>query len=239
MPTSVPERGTQLFQASHDPITRLNTTFWPLPPPPARSSTFSPACPTCSLALLSATMPSPTAGPLLPAPPSPYRRLLGTIFPLCLVCVAVPVLLTVFIHLRPRRPPSGGGVKAGAAAAADPATATALAAATSPADVLAATSALVGRDRCGLWGMSGHCRAALRRYEWRHGSCEAFVWGGCGGLVPFETKAACEAAMCSEGGGSAGGDGEGLAEAVQAAWRRVGGSPGLGGRGSPTFRGLL
>lgn len=114
-----------------------------------------------------------------------------------------------------------------------------LAAATTPAEVLAAAASLVGRDRCGLWGMTGHCRAALRRYEWRHGSCVSFVWGGCGGLVPFETKAACEAATCSEGDNYSSGEGKGIAEAVQAAWQRVGGSPALGGHASSSFRGLL
>lgn len=176
-------------------------------------------------------MPSPTSAPLLHPPPSPYRRLLSTIFPLCLLCVAVPVLLTVAVHLQPRWS-SRGGFKAGDATVDDQATAATLAAATSPAEVLAAAASLVGRDRCGLWGMTGHCRAALRRYEWRHGSCASFVWGGCGGLVPFETKAACEAAMCSEGDGKASGKGGELVEAVQAAWRRVGGSPGMGGRAS-------
>lgn len=196
----------------------------------------SPPPPPLSFASLYATMPSPTSAPLLPPPPSPYRRLLSAILPLCLLCVAVPVLLTVAIHLRPRRS-FRGSAEAGGATVGNPATA--LAAATSPTDVLAAAASLVGHDRCGLWGMTGHCRAALRRYEWSHGSCESFVWGGCGGLVPFETKAACEAARCSEEDGNANGQERGLAEAVQAAWRRVGGSWGVGGRASSSVRGLL
>lgn len=182
-------------------------------------------------------MPSPTSTPLLPPPPSPYWRLLRTIFPLCLLCVAVPVLLTVAVHLGPRWS-SRGGVKAGDATVRDRATAATLAAATTTTEVLAAADSLVGRDRCALWGMAGHCRAALPRYEWRHGICESFVWGGCGGLVPFETKAACEAAMCWERDASGGEERGGLARMVQAAWRRVGGSAFAGARVSPGMRGF-
>lgn len=41
---------------------------------------------------------------------------------------------------------------------------------------------------------SGQCRAALPRYWYdvdTH-SCKQFIWGGCGGTVPFETLQACE-----------------------------------------------
>lgn len=187
------------------------------------------------LALLCVAMPSPASSPLLLAPPSPFRRRLATCLPLCLLCVAVPVLLTAAVHLRPRPTPRGG-VKAGASPpAGNHATAATLAAATSPAEVLAAAATLIGRDRCGLWGMTGRCRAALKRYEWRHGGCESFVWGGCGGLVPFETQEACEAAGCEEKEEEVDKEGEGLAAAVQAAWRRVDGQSGGGSmkRGFP------
>lgn len=47
---------------------------------------------------------------------------------------------------------------------------------------------------------SGRCRAAFTRYwfDERAGSCQAFIWGGCGGTVPFETLEACHA-QCMPG----------------------------------------
>lgn len=47
---------------------------------------------------------------------------------------------------------------------------------------------------------SGRCRAAFTRYwfDERAGTCKAFIWGGCGGTVPFETLEACHA-QCMPG----------------------------------------
>lgn len=40
---------------------------------------------------------------------------------------------------------------------------------------------------------SGRCKAAHTRYfhDPDTGECRAFIWGGCGGNVPFETMEAC------------------------------------------------
>ncbi|EAR62670.1 proteinase inhibitor I2, Kunitz [Oceanospirillum sp. MED92] len=41
---------------------------------------------------------------------------------------------------------------------------------------------------------TGRCRAAFQKYFFNaeKQSCEMFIWGGCGGNVPFETKLECE-----------------------------------------------
>jgi len=114
--------------------------------------------------------------------------------------------------------------------------ATALAAAATPADVLAAAAGLTGTDRCGLWGMVGRCRALLPRYHWRYGRCEKFMWGGCEGLVPFDTAADCAAAACETAVAVAGE--RGLTAAVREAWERVGGKVGRGGMPLATLRRL-
>jgi len=187
-----------------------------------------------------ATMPSPTSAPTLPPPPAPYRRHIATLLPLCLVCVVAPVLLTA--ALRFRSPPSSSSAIATATGGVKEAfqtdeVATALAAAATPADVLAAATSLTGADRCGLWGMVGRCRALLPRYQWRYGRCDKFMWGGCEGLVPFETAADCAAAKC-ETAVAVAGEG-GLTAAVREAWERVGGKVGRGGMPPATLRRLL
>lgn len=47
--------------------------------------------------------------------------------------------------------------------------------------------------RCALRPETGHCRAAFPRYYFdaASGSCKEFIWGGCGGVVPFETLGDC------------------------------------------------
>lgn len=42
---------------------------------------------------------------------------------------------------------------------------------------------------------TGLCRAAITRYFYNPDStaCEAFIWGGCGGTVPFHTSEECRA----------------------------------------------
>jgi hypothetical protein len=47
---------------------------------------------------------------------------------------------------------------------------------------------------CQLKPESGRCRAAIERYWYdpQSESCKAFVWGGCGGVVPFETLQDCQ-----------------------------------------------
>ena len=40
---------------------------------------------------------------------------------------------------------------------------------------------------------SGRCRAAITRYYFEPDEvrCKAFIWGGCDGVVPFETAEEC------------------------------------------------
>lgn len=47
---------------------------------------------------------------------------------------------------------------------------------------------------CQLKPESGHCRAAFERYWFdpQSGTCQAFIWGGCQGVVPFETLQDCQ-----------------------------------------------
>ncbi|MDF1782180.1 MAG: BPTI/Kunitz-type proteinase inhibitor domain-containing protein [Alcanivoracaceae bacterium] len=49
-------------------------------------------------------------------------------------------------------------------------------------------------DACYVKPESGQCRAAITRFYFddRRGECRAFIWGGCQGVVPFETLPSCE-----------------------------------------------
>lgn len=55
-------------------------------------------------------------------------------------------------------------------------------------------------EACTLKPESGRCKAAFMRYWYDPpvGTCKAFIWGGCGGVVPFETMESC-AAQCMPG----------------------------------------
>lgn len=48
-------------------------------------------------------------------------------------------------------------------------------------------------DRCYQKPSSGSCRASLTRYYFDQGSheCKPFIWGGCGGKVPFNSLDEC------------------------------------------------
>ena len=52
------------------------------------------------------------------------------------------------------------------------------------------------RSRCELKPEAGRCRAYFKKayYDPKFQSCKEFVWGGCGGVVPFEDIDACEQA---------------------------------------------
>lgn len=54
-------------------------------------------------------------------------------------------------------------------------------------------------DACYQPPESGQCRAAIERYYFDAGlnRCKAFIWGGCGGQVPFDTLEACTS-TCGE-----------------------------------------
>lgn len=55
-------------------------------------------------------------------------------------------------------------------------------------------------EACALKPESGRCRAAIPRYwfDAGTGTCKTFIWGGCDGVVPFETYDACHQA-CTPG----------------------------------------
>ncbi|MAZ30635.1 MAG: hypothetical protein CMP57_00910 [Flavobacteriales bacterium] len=55
-------------------------------------------------------------------------------------------------------------------------------------------------DACTLIPDPGMCEAAIQKYYFNQETqqCEDFSWGGCGGVVPFESLAECEAAACSQ-----------------------------------------
>lgn len=49
-------------------------------------------------------------------------------------------------------------------------------------------------DNCNLDPESGPCKAYIPRYYYdkNEKKCKEFIWGGCGGIVPFETLEECE-----------------------------------------------
>lgn len=50
--------------------------------------------------------------------------------------------------------------------------------------------------RCTMIPEVGKCRAHFQKYyfDTQSVTCKAFVWGGCGGVVPFDSLETCEAA---------------------------------------------
>ena len=57
-------------------------------------------------------------------------------------------------------------------------------------------------DACTLSPDPGNCLAAIQMYYFNQETqqCEDFTWGGCGGVVPFESLEECEAALCAQSG---------------------------------------
>ena len=49
-------------------------------------------------------------------------------------------------------------------------------------------------DPCGLDPAGGFCRGYFKKYYFdeNEGRCKSFVWGGCGGTVPFESLEDCQ-----------------------------------------------
>ncbi len=49
-------------------------------------------------------------------------------------------------------------------------------------------------EKCYEKGITGKCRAYFIKYEYSQekGKCQKFVYGGCGGNIPFNTLAKCE-----------------------------------------------
>ena len=54
-------------------------------------------------------------------------------------------------------------------------------------------------DACYLIPDPGLCKGYFTRYYYDQdtGKCKTFVWGGCGGVVPFETMGECNSG-CSD-----------------------------------------
>lgn len=67
-----------------------------------------------------------------------------------------------------------------------------------------ATAAHAQTDPCLLLPDPGPCEAAIPAWYFDQAfqTCTQFTWGGCGGVVPFETLEDCEAAGCGEDGWS-------------------------------------
>lgn len=53
---------------------------------------------------------------------------------------------------------------------------------------------------CKLKPDAGNCEAYMPRYYYdaEADQCKEFIWGGCGGTVPFETKEECEKCLCTQ-----------------------------------------
>jgi hypothetical protein len=55
-------------------------------------------------------------------------------------------------------------------------------------------------SNCSLEPETGSCYAIHRKYYYDPAErrCKEFTWGGCGGVVPFNTLAECQACECSQ-----------------------------------------
>ena len=53
---------------------------------------------------------------------------------------------------------------------------------------------------CELEPEVGPCNAAIPRFYFdkKENECKQFIWGGCAGVVPFETLEECEECACGE-----------------------------------------
>ncbi len=60
------------------------------------------------------------------------------------------------------------------------------------------TPDLVQNSRCGLFPDPGPCKAYLPKYYYDKpaAQCREFIWGGCGGMVPFESLEKCKKCSC-------------------------------------------
>ena len=57
--------------------------------------------------------------------------------------------------------------------------------------------------QCDLTQESGPCEAAIEKYFFdpEDQVCKPFIWGGCEGIVPFDTIEDCQHCECRENGG--------------------------------------
>ncbi len=53
-------------------------------------------------------------------------------------------------------------------------------------------------QKCAQIPETGSCKAAFKRYYFDKAEkkCKEFVWGGCNGVVPFDTLEECESCKC-------------------------------------------
>jgi hypothetical protein len=58
----------------------------------------------------------------------------------------------------------------------------------------------VPTGRCLLKPDAGNCKAYMPRYYYdqKEKRCKEFIYGGCGGVVPFETLEACKQCECRQ-----------------------------------------
>ena len=77
--------------------------------------------------------------------------------------------------------------------------------------MLAAGPALAAEERCTLAPDPGPCKGLFEKYffDTETGRCEVFFYGGCDGVVPFETLAECEALCLGPPAPAPGPSGEG------------------------------
>ena len=56
------------------------------------------------------------------------------------------------------------------------------------------------QNNCSLKPESGFCKAAIPKYYFndKTGKCEQFTWGGCDGVVPFNSLEECEKCKCKK-----------------------------------------
>jgi len=54
------------------------------------------------------------------------------------------------------------------------------------------------QTKCGLKPDAGLCKAYFPKYYYdkEEGKCKEFIWGGCDGVVPFQTLEECEKCDC-------------------------------------------
>jgi hypothetical protein len=49
-------------------------------------------------------------------------------------------------------------------------------------------------SKCYSQPKTGKCKAMINKYyfDFNSGTCKTFIWGGCGGNVPFQTMKECK-----------------------------------------------
>lgn len=52
--------------------------------------------------------------------------------------------------------------------------------------------------KCSQVGVAGSCKALIKKYYYdkTEKKCKEFIWGGCHGVVPFQTLEECQSCGC-------------------------------------------